>query len=178
MAVRLQAASPIPPAALEALLADLAEGENGFEGTPVHSGEMTLAEFLQRCCEQTQAESLPEGLVPQTVFWMVDDDGQAVGMVRVRHYLNDALLLHGGHIGFYVRKDRRRRGYATQALRIALDQLRARGEARALLTVDAENAASIHVIESLGGSRDPDDSDADSADRRYWMELPAAMPHA
>ena len=175
--VRLQAASPTPPPGVEDLLADLADGENGFMGTPVHGGEATLAEFLQQCRDQAEAKSLPEGWVPQTIFWMLDDDGQAVGMVRMRHYLNDALLSHGGHIGFYVRKDRRGRGYATQALLASLRRLHALGESRALLTVDAANLASIRVIESVGGHRDPAD-DADGEERRYWVELSAPVPHA
>ena len=169
--MRLEAASPSPPLGLERLLADLGDGENGFMGTPVPGGEATLAEFLQQCCDQAKAESLPEGWVPQTVLWMVDDDGQAVGMVRMRHYLDDSLLLHGGHVGFYVRKDRRGRGYATQALRATLDRLRALGQSRALLTVDADNAPSIRVIETVGGRRDTDDSGSEQRERRYWVEL-------
>jgi len=167
----LEPASPAPPRGLERLLADLGQGENGFMGTPVATGEATLAEFLLRCGEQCQSGSLRAGRVPQTVFFMVADDGEAVGMVRMRHYLNDALLHNGGHIGFYVRTDRRGRGYATRALREALVRLSDLGEPRALLTVDGDNPASVHVIESAGGRRDPGDA-PEAQTHRYWIELP------
>jgi predicted acetyltransferase len=173
----LEPASLTPPAGLERLLADLADGENGFDGTPVHRGEVTLDEYLRQLCDQSTATSLPEGLVPQTTFWILDDDGQAVGVVRVRHHLNDALLVHGGHIGFYVRKDKRGRGCARRALRAALDRLRTLGEPRALLTADADNVASIRVIESVGGRRDPA-ADATDPEYRCWIDLRASMPRA
>jgi predicted acetyltransferase len=176
--MRLEAASLSPPPGLEQLLADLGDGENGFMGTPVHSGEATLAEFLEQCREQSEAVSLPEGYVPQTVFWALDDGGQAVGMVRMRHYLNDALLVHGGHIGFYIRRDQRGRGYAAEALRPALDRLRALGESRALMTVDTDNVASIRVIESVGGYRDPREEATDPKEHRYWVDLPVVLPYA
>lgn len=176
--MRLEPASRIPPPSLEQLLADLADGENGFMGTPVHSGEATLGEYLRQCCDQSEAKSLPEGWVPQTVFWMLDDDDQAVGMVRMRHCLTDSLLVSGGHIGFYVRKDRRGQGYASQGIRLALAELQKLGESRALLTVNADNPASIHVIESIGGRPDQAERGGDSGMQRYWVELPAPVQRA
>jgi len=56
--VRLVRASLSPPAGLADLLADLGDGENGFNGTPVPSGEMTLDEFLRQCWEMTDASKV------------------------------------------------------------------------------------------------------------------------
>ena len=130
--MRLKAASANEPPGLAALFADLGDGENGFGGTPVPKGEITLPEYLQRCIEMTDAANLPPGYVPQTVFWIVDESGEAVGMVRMRHYLNDSLRECGGHIGYYVRRDKRGKGYGQEALRQALIELRKIGEKRAL----------------------------------------------
>lgn len=134
---------------------------------------MTVEEYLQCCCEMTDPKKVGPGLVPQTIFWMLDANGLAVGMVRMRHCLNDKLRIHGGHIGYFVRRDRRGRGYASEALRLALVELRKLGEKRALLTVDPDNIPSIKVIESNGGKFENLGIDPDSgkAARRYWIEL-------
>lgn len=48
-----------------------------------------------------------------------------VGTVNIRHYLNESLLLNGGHIGDGVRKSERRRGIGksliSQTIKIAKD---------------------------------------------------------
>lgn len=171
--MRLEPASLTAPRGLRELLADLGGGENGFLGTPVHTGAATLEEFLRLCCEMPDPAKLKPGLVPQTIFWMLDADGLAVGMVRMRHYLNDKLRLHGGHIGLFVRRDRRGKGYAREALRLALAELRRLGEKRVLLTVDPENAPSIRVIERNGGRFEDlaPDPDTGRLYRRYWIEM-------
>lgn len=54
-----------------------------------------------------------------TFFAIVNDD--IVGMVNIRHELNDFLITHGyGHIGYSVRPLSRRRGYATKILELSL----------------------------------------------------------
>jgi hypothetical protein len=97
----------------------------------------------------------------------------SIGMVRVRHYLNDKLRIHGGHIGFFVRRDQRGKGYAKEALRLALIELCKLGEERALLTVDTKNASSIRVIESNGGRFESVDTDSETGRPflRYWIEM-------
>ncbi len=155
------------------MLSDLGSGENGFMGTLVHTGEATLEQFLQRCCEMPDPTKVRPGFVPQTIFWVLDSSGLAVGMIRMRHYLNEKLRVHGGHIGFFIRRDQRGKGYAAEALRLALLELKRMGEKRALLTVDSENLPSIKVIESNGGRFEDigTDSETGKTFKRYWIEL-------
>ncbi|MFA6240131.1 MAG: GNAT family N-acetyltransferase [Candidatus Hydrogenedentales bacterium] len=171
--IRLEAASPVLPPGLREFLAELAGGENGFGGTPVHTGEATVEEYIQQCRDMTDPAMLLPGLVPQTIFWVLDADGALVGMVRLRHRLNDNLRLHGGHIGYFIRRDQRGKGYAKEALRLALNELRKLGERRALLTVDPDNAPSIGVIERNGGRLENAVTDPKTGNRyrRYWIEL-------
>ncbi|HLO15506.1 MAG TPA: GNAT family N-acetyltransferase [Anaerolineales bacterium] len=170
--MRLEAASSNAPRGLEELITDLGAGENGFGGTPVHNGELTLEEYLQRCIEMMDVEKLSPGYVPQTVFWVVDEAGEAIGMVRMRHYLNAKLKERGGHIGYYIRHDKRGKGYAKEALRQALVALRMIGEKRAMLTVNMDNLASIKVIESNGGMLESQGEDAEGKKfGRFWIEL-------
>jgi predicted acetyltransferase len=171
--VRLQEASTTPPPGLNDLLADLGDGENGFGGTPVATGEATLAEFLQRCCDMADAAHCPSHLMPQTVYWALDDAGRAIGMVKLRHCLNDKLRLHGGHCGYYIHRNHRRKGYGTRVLRLALEELRRLGVDRALVTIDPENIPSIRVVEANGGQFADLATAPDTGGtvRRYWIDL-------
>jgi predicted acetyltransferase len=173
MMIKIQAASLNPPPGLQALLADLGDGENGFMGTPVHGAELSLEEYLQQCCDGPDPEKLQPGWVPQTIFWVLNDQGEAIGMVRMRHYLNEKLRLQGGHIGYYIHSDHRGKGYARAMLRLVLEELRKVGEKRALLTTDPDNTPSIRVIEANGGRLEDVSTDPETGARyrRYWVDL-------
>ncbi|MBA4386335.1 MAG: GNAT family N-acetyltransferase [Verrucomicrobia bacterium] len=171
--MRIEPASLQPPRGLAELLADVGGGENGFGGTPVHTGEMTPEQYLHRCCDMADPARVNPGFVPQTIYWMLDADGLAVGMLRLRHCLNDKLRINGGHIGFFVRRDRRGNGYAREALRLALIELGKLGEKRALLMAIPDNIPSIRVIEGNGGRFEDISTDPETGTqfRRYWIEL-------
>lgn len=170
--MHLEPASLTAPRGLAELLADLGNGENGFNGTAVGRGEMTIPEYLQSCVDMTDASRLKPGYVPQTVFWVIDEAGEAVGLVRVRHYLNDKLRDRGGHIGYYIRPSQRGKGYATQALRLALVELRQIGEVRAMLSTDMTNLPSRRTIEANGGVLESTGLNEDSSEFcRYWIEI-------
>jgi GNAT superfamily N-acetyltransferase len=89
---------------------------------------------------------LPTGYVPET-FLFAFVGSRIVGRVAIRHTLNAVLEREGGHIGYVVVPEFRRRGYATRmlslALRLATAQL---GIAEVLLVCGDSNVASIRVI--------------------------------
>jgi predicted acetyltransferase len=171
--MRLEQASLDSPKGLPEFLADLADGENGFSGTPVHNGESTLQEYLQRCCDQTDDSKLEPGLVPQTVFWLLNSEDSVVGMVKVRHRLAESTRINGGHIGFYVHPSHRGKGFGKLALALALVELRKIGESKALITVYPENVPSIKIVEANGGQLDDTvfDPRTEHDVNRYWIEL-------
>jgi predicted acetyltransferase len=103
------------------------------------------------------AEKLAErdGVVPDdwvhcTNLWWVDEDVY-VGRLAIRHELNDMLRVTGGHIGYDVRRSRRREGQATAMLAAALPIAHDLGIEQALVTCDEDNLASRLVIERNGG---------------------------
>lgn len=106
--------------------------------------------------------------------WLLADvDGEVVGRVSIRYVLNDFLLNEGGHVGYAVAPAHRRRGYATDILRLAVADLAATGVERVLVTCDDTNIASAGVIEKLGGVlEDVRPGRDDTLKRRYW--IPAA----
>ena len=171
--MRLEAASLIPPPGLVRLLNDLGDGENGFGGNPVHNGKSTLEDYLHSCRDMTDPTKLRPEHVPQTVFWVLDEGDEAIGIVRMRHYLNETLLIHGGHIGYYIRSDLRGRGKGKEMLRLALQELKKLGVKRALITTDLDNKASIRIVEHNGGRFADISTDPETGHefRRFWVDL-------
>lgn len=102
----------------------------------------------ERIAERS-AVTVPGWVLCTNLWWV--DDGEYVGRMSIRHELNDFLREVGGHIGYDVRRSRRRQGHATAMLRAALPIARELGLDSVLLTCDPDNLASRRVIENAGG---------------------------
>ena len=170
--VYLEEVADTPPEGTASMLQELGAGESGFGGTAFGTGELGMSEFLRITMKQANSEALPEGWVPQTTFWMIVD-GSAVGLLRLRHHLNESLLVKGGHIGYYVRPAARREGVASEALRLALAEAAKRGIFSVMLTTNPENRGSIKVIEQNGGKlrKQIADTEDEGTISQYWIEL-------
>ena len=66
--------------------------------------------------------NLKEGFVPDTIFVLVDDNENYVGIFNLRHYLNEFLANGPGHIGMGISSKYRRKGYATKGLALVLEE--------------------------------------------------------
>jgi predicted acetyltransferase len=133
---------------------------------------MPFTRYLELLDEHARGEHLPPTHVPST-FLFAFDGSRIVGRVAIRHALNDFLLRVGGHIGYVVVPEFRRRGYATAMLRQSLEIARRRlGMARVLVTCDDDNVGSIRTIEKNGGVLENivTGPDLDKPKRRYWID--------
>ena len=168
--VELLSINETPPADAEGMLLELGSGENGFGGSPVGTGEMTLSEYVLERRASSRGENLAPGWVPQTTYWILVD-GKSAGLLRLRHYLNESLRHKGGHIGYYVRPAFRRQGVAAAALKLALPLAAALGETSVMLTTNPGNTGSIRVIEANGGRLEAEVPDHETGDiiLRYWI---------
>ena len=113
-------------------------------------------------------------LVPDSTFFCLDEErGIFVGAVNIRHYLSDALLKSGGHIGDGVRPSERRRSVATAMIGLALDECRRLGIDRVLMVCDRDNIGSAKIIINNGGvlENEVENEQDGRIIQRYWIEL-------
>ena len=138
---------------------------------PVRRTEDPL-EWLKICEAYRHPETVPEGMVQATQFIYVrESDQRLVGMLQVRHYFNEYLEKYAGHIGYSVRPDERRKGYATAMLRQVLPFCRKIGLDRVLISCLVENEGSRRTILANGGVYESTvhlpDKNVDL--QRYWI---------
>ena len=90
--------------------------------------------------------------VPATTYFTVrESDNRIVGMVNLRHYLNDMLRQVGGHIGYSIRPTERGKGYAKVQLYLALLECKKLGVEEAMVDCVKSNIKSEKTINALGG---------------------------
>ena len=112
------------------------------------------------------------GLVPDSTFFCLDEEqDRFVGAVNIRHYLNERLLLNGGHIGDGVRPLQRRKGIGTAMVGLALEECRKLGIHRVLMVCDSDNVASAKTIIRNGGVMENEIEVDGFMEQRYWIDL-------
>lgn len=99
--------------------------------------------YLYNCF---QGSGLPQGEVPISTFWLIDNK-EVVGVVRIRHQEVD----YAGHIGYDISPDYRNRGYGLQILKLALKKAIKIGIEEVILTCNIDNKASKKIIEKNNG---------------------------
>lgn len=106
-------------------------------------------------------------------YWLVDDENDYfIGEIAIRHRLNDALSIRGGHIGYVIRFSEWGKGYGTKMLGLALDKARLMGLTRVLITCDEANNASARVMEKNGCLYEKTFICEDgSRSKHYWKDL-------
>ncbi|MCL2522615.1 MAG: GNAT family N-acetyltransferase [Erysipelotrichales bacterium] len=105
-----------------------------------------------------------------TYFAMINDE--IVGMIQVRHSLNEHLLKFGGHIGYSVRPRERKKGYATKMLKLALEECRKLGIKKVLITCNKDNPASEKTILKNNGIFENEImEDNGNIILRYWITI-------
>lgn len=129
-------------------------------------------EWLSYLERESNKETVSEGRVPASEYLAVrKSDEKVIGLVNIRHELNDYLLKHGGHIGYSVRPSERKKGYATEMLRQALVVCKCLGIMRVLVTCEEGNVGSAKVITANDGVLENTiDSEDFGRVQRYWID--------
>ena len=142
---------------------------NGSAGLDRFSSiEIWFEELKKRSCEDT----VPKGLVPSSTYLGVrEKDNYIVGMIDIRHYLNEYLTQVGGNIGYGVRKTERNKGYAKQMLKLALEKCKELKIKKVLITCDEDNIASEKVILSANAKLEDIRNVDGENKKRFWIDL-------
>jgi predicted acetyltransferase len=126
--------------------------------------------YLKELEDHRHGRNLPARHVPGT-FLVAEVAGEIVGRTSIRFRLNGFLAERGGHVGYGVLPQHRRRGYATEILRQSLIIARAAGVDRVLVTCDQDNVGSRTVIELCGGVLDSTVTvDRKPPVLRFWID--------
>lgn len=148
-----------------------------FEGEVMHGDARlqllnNISDWKSRLKNNELISMDEEDVVRSSTYFLVDEKYYPLGVIDIRHRLNDYLLEMGGHIGYSVRKSERQKGYAKIMLNKALEVCKEIGLDRVLITADDNNPASFKTIESQGGVLENKITEEDgNILRRYWIEL-------
>ncbi len=135
----------------------------------------SFEEALDRCLKMENEEYAKSvNRCPGKTFLLIrEDDNRVVGTINLRWNLNEALLKHGGHIGYGIRPTERMKGYNKINLYLCLKEAKKIGLEQVMLTCDTDNLGSNKSIKALGGilSR----TDIDPSDNKeinvYWINV-------
>lgn len=107
-------------------------------------------EWLKSVTDNMSMETVDPDWVVTDTFFAVDETDKVIGIIDLRHTLND-FLKDFGNCGYSVRPSERGKGYATEMLRLLLERARETGLNQIHLSVEKENEPSIKTILKNGG---------------------------
>ena len=143
-----------------------------FLDEPLDSIE-EFARLIQRL-DDCEHGILDKKFSSTTSYFVVNEAGTLIGAASLRHYLTTEGFNTWGHIGYGVRPSERRKGCATEILRMMLEEAKKKHFWRVLLGAHADNIGSCRVIEKCGGMLENTVPDPDSPEKqinRYWIEV-------
>ncbi|NLY75725.1 MAG: GNAT family N-acetyltransferase [Firmicutes bacterium] len=136
--------------------------------------QMDYKEWLDNTEKNHNPETVGSDWVLATTFFAVrKSDNKIIGMIDIRHSLaNKFLKEYGGHIGYSVRPSERKKGYATEMLKMGLEYAKSIGLKRVMLSCFTSNTASIKTIIKCGGVLTESKSYVDGRPMYvFWIEL-------
>lgn len=129
-------------------------------------------EWLRKVQNDLSEESIEDNRIPATLYLTIrKSDNKIVGNLQIRHKLNERLLQYGGHIGDSIRPSERRKGYATEQIRLALKECKKLGIDNVLMDCDKTNIASAKSIINNGGVLENEIYVDECLVQRYWISL-------
>ena len=144
-------------------------GENEISGDGGFDKYSVYEEWLAKIEGDITRES-GSHVSATTCFAFIDDE--IVGIIQIRHKLNDYLLKYGGHIGYSIVPHERRKGYASKMLSLALEKCKELNIQRVLITCDKENIGSAKTIINNGGHLENEVMQDDGQMvQRYWINI-------
>jgi len=148
------------------------DNNDSMDGTAGLRNVTNYQQWLDQLADNSLETTVHEGLVVSTTYLALRlSDHTLIGMIDIRHRLNDHLLKYGGHIGYSVRKSARGNGYAKSMLALALKKCQELAIDRVLITCDKNNIASAKTIIANNGILENEIEYENEIIQRYWIKL-------
>ena len=146
---------------------------NGFECCIPLSTKDTIDNDIMTLINRHKGVNLPEGWVPDSVLCMFDEfKNNIIGIISIRHRLNENLKFRGGHIAYYIRPSKRNKGYATKMLSFSIEYCKENLDLyKVLITFSKNNSYSIKTILNNRGTLHSEDIDNNEIIQRYYINL-------
>ena len=150
---------------------DRFEGIRNFE----HLGNMDFKTWIEELEFNKKQENLPKEYSSSTTYIAINEKNEIVGVIGLRWKEVGALKTYGGMIGYSIRPSKRGKGYASEMLRLSLQEYKKKqpSKEKILITCKDFNIPSKKVIEKNGGKFEnayfnPEDQ---YTYLRFWVEL-------
>lgn len=125
-----------------------AHGETNLSATNMLTS-MSFESWIKKVHDNVNK---PDSIWGKSLTYLVlNDENKLIGFLNIRYDLPNALAEKYGHIGYGIRPAERRRGYASEALKYALDICKNKGMNKVLLGCYKENIGSAKTIMKNGG---------------------------
>ena len=150
----------------------LNNGENEIAGDAGLDRIKDFDKWLEKVQNDLSIDTIDKNRIPATKYLTIrKSDKKIVGNLQIRHLLNEKLLNYGGHIGDSIRPSERRKGYATEQIRLALKKCKELGIDRVLMDCDKNNIGSAKAIQNNGGILENEIYVKNELVQRYWISL-------
>ncbi|MBP5745613.1 MAG: GNAT family N-acetyltransferase [Lachnospiraceae bacterium] len=125
-------------------------GEKVINGSELLDQTDLYEDWLRSVTDNSDPKTVSPDWVVTDTFFAFDDNEKIVGIIDLRHTLND-FLKDFGNSGYSVIPGQRRKGYASAMLKSLLDVARENGMDELHLSVERSNIPSIKTITKNGG---------------------------
>lgn len=151
MTIRLvRPTADMKEAALEYKKEHFDYGDKEINGSELLDQMDSYEEWLQSVTNNTSAKTVNPAWVVTDTFFALDESNRIVGIIDLRHTLNDFLKDYGNS-GYSVRPTERRKGYATEMLCQIKSIAKEAGMTELHMATFQDNIGSVKTITKNGG---------------------------